>query len=214
MRKTTRRRTLCDVAMFCAIAVACTLTRAQKPASTDLKPYVEVPSIRGDEKTIRVFLSPSCPFSRSYLQFFKNLQGTLPLDRTLKFTPLVNQVDGVEFAMAFSAIERFYPSHLANFIEASMIAVQDLQIHTSSWTDLDRIAKSIHLPSSVSSLVFGNKSSTIRSVETMIALRQSAQVVLTPSVLVVGKYTLNPEFTQGDAQLFSQLLNGLISMAK
>ncbi|MEY4566326.1 MAG: hypothetical protein RLY14_1296 [Planctomycetota bacterium] len=179
-----------------------------------LKPYLQVKPISGEEKIVRVFISPSCQFSRMYGQFFKNLAGTLPQDKRLIYTPLVNRGDGLSYAMAFAAVHRFYPAYLDSFIEASMIASQDKGVSTATWQGLDRIGRAARLPESLPVLVKGNEAQVVRDVELYISLRHNLQVVNTPAVAVAGTYVVTPEFTKGDAALFSQLTNGIISMAR
>jgi hypothetical protein len=149
-----------------------------------------------------------------YGQFFKNLAGTLPQDKRLIYTPLVNRGDGLSYAMAFAAVHRFYPAYLDSFIEASMIASQDKGVSTATWQGLDRIGRAARLPESLPVLVKGNEAQVVRDVELYISLRHNLQVVNTPAVAVAGTYVVTPEFTKGDAALFSQLTNGIISMAR
>lgn len=188
---------------------------AQPFVNTDqLKPYLQVKPIAGEEKTVRVFVSPACQFSRMYGQFFKNLAMTLPEDRRLIYTPLVNKGDGLAFAMAFAAVQRFYPSFLDAFMEASIVASQDKGVSTASWPGIDRIGRAARLPVSLPRLIKDNELQIVRDVELYISLRHNLQVLNTPAVAVAGTYVVTPEFTKGDAALFSQLVNGIISMAR
>jgi hypothetical protein len=184
------------------------------PTIDQLKPYLQVKPIAGEEKTVRVFISPGCQFSRMYVQFFRNLAGTLPSDKRLIYTPLVNRGDGLTYAMAFAAVQRFYPEYLDAFIEASMVASQDKGVSTATWPGLDRIGRAARLPMSLPRLVKDNEPQVVRDVELYISLRHNLQVLNTPAVAVAGTYVVTPEFTKGDAALFSQLVNGIISMAR
>lgn len=179
-----------------------------------IKPYLQVQPLPGDEKSIRVFFSPNCGFSRNYLQFFRNLATTLPEDKSLIYTPLVNKGDGLIFALSFAAVERFYPRFIDRFIEASMIAVQDKGIATSNWAGIEKIGKAAKLPVSIPTLVQQNQSQIQQDVERMVAIRHHFNILNTPAVSVAGTYIVTPEFTGGDTQLFSQLVNGMISMAQ
>ena len=184
------------------------------PQLEQLKPYLQVKPVPGDEKSVRVFFSPSCQYSRMYLQFFKNLAMTLPEDKSLIYTPLVNKADGVSYAMAFAAVQRFYPAYIDNFIEVSMLAAQDNGVSTSSWRGLERIGRAVKLPVSLPKLVQQNYPIVAKDVERFVSVRYGLQVLNTPAVAVAGTYVVTPEFTKGDAQLFSQLVNGLISMTR
>ena len=188
---------------------------AQVPAGMEqLKPYLQVKPVAGDEETVRVFFSPSCQFSRNYFQFFKNLEATMPKPKTFEFTPLVNKGDGLAFALSFLAVEKYYPSYVHNFMEASFIGAQDLGISTVNWAGIDRIGKAAHVPVSVPLLVKQHEGALRADLAALLTLQKDLQVTNTPAVSVAGTYIVTPEFTNGDAQLFSQLVNGIISMAR
>ncbi len=184
------------------------------PQDQQLRPYLQVKTVAGDERIVRVFVSPSCPFSKMYLQFFRNLAATLPAGKTLAYTPLVNKADGVAYAMGFAAVQRHHPALLDNFIEASMVASQDKGIATSTWPGLERIGRASGLPVSLPKLVGASKVEVMADVERYVSLRHNLQVLNTPAVAVAGTYVVTPEFTKGDAALFSQLVNGIVSMAR
>lgn len=179
-----------------------------------LKPYLQVKPIPGEEKTVRVFFSPACQYSRMYLQFFRNLSSTLPEDKLFIYTPLVNKADGITYAMAFAAVQRYHPAYLNAFIEVSMIATQDKGVSTASWAGIDRMGRASKLPVSLPTLVKNNNAQIMKDVELYVSVRHNLQVLNTPAVAVAGTYVVTPEFTKGDAALFSQLVNGIISMAR
>lgn len=188
---------------------------AQSNSQIDqLKPYLQVRPIPGEEKTVRVFFSPACQYSRMYLQFFRNLAATLPEDKLFVYTPLVNKADGMAYAMAFAAVQRYHPTYLNAFIEVSMIATQDKGISTTSWAGIDRLGRASKLPVSLPALVKANNAQIMKDVELYVSVRHNLQVLNTPAVAVAGTYVVTPEFTKGDAALFSQLVNGIISMAR
>ncbi len=178
------------------------------------KPYLQVPTVAGDERTVRVFFSPSCQYSRMYVPFFRNLASTLPADRRLVYSPVVNKGDGIAYAMAFAAVESFYPVLVDQFIEASMVAAQDKGIATGAWAGIERIGRAAGMPIRLPELVLKNSTLVQNAVHRMISVRSSMQVVNTPAVAVAGTYVVTPEVTKGDAALFSQLVNGIISMAR
>lgn len=199
----------------CAILLSATKSFAQGASQIDqLKPYLQVKPIPGEEKTVRVFFSPACQYSRMYLQFFRNLASTLPEDKEFIYTPLVNKADGISYAMAFAAVQRYHPNHLNAFIEVSMIAAQDKGISTASWAGIDRLGRASRLPVSLPALVKANNAQIMKDVELYVSVRHNLQVQNTPAVAVAGTYVVTPEFTKGDAALFSQLVNGIISMAR
>jgi len=70
------------------------------------------------------------------------------------------------------------------------------------------------LPVSLPALVKQNQAQIQKDVERLITIRHHLNILNTPAVSVAGTYIVTPEFTGGDAQLFSQLVNGMISMAQ
>jgi len=178
------------------------------------KPYIQVKTVAGDERMVRAFFSPGCSYSKQYFQFFKNLAATLPESKTFSFTPLVNKADGVSYAASFVAVQRYYPAYVSNFVEASLVGVQDRGISTLSWAGIDRIGRAAHIPVPISRLAFQHKKAVDSDLAELKVLQKKLEITNTPAVSVAGTYVVTPEFTQGDAAMFSQLVNGLISMAR
>ena len=203
------------LSVACALAFLPVLGLAQTPPNTDqLKPYLQVKTVPGEEGQVRVFFSPSCPYSKQYFHFFKNLGATLPAEKKFSLTPLVNKVDGIEYALSFAVVKKYYPAFINNFVEASLIGVQDKNISTKNWLGIDRIGKAAGIPVPISKLVLDHKSDSQVEVENIIFLQKKLAISNTPAVAVAGTYIVTPEFTNGDTALFSQLVNGIISMAQ
>jgi len=187
---------------------------SEEKQDTVFKPYIQVKTVEGDERTVRVFFSPTCTYSRAYNQFFRNLKATLPENKKLVYTPLINKADGINYVVAFLAVEKYFPNHVNNFLEASFVGTQDKQLSITEWSGLDRIGRAAHLPVELSKLVFEHRSEIDKELHSLHAVQKNMQITNTPSVAVAGTYIVTPEFTQGDAAMFSQLVNGLISMAR
>jgi uncharacterized membrane protein len=182
------------------------------PAGDQFKPYVQVSPVRGDESTVRAFFSPSCAYSKMYFQFFKNLSATLPTNKTFEFTPVVNFGDGIGYALSFVAVKRYYPAYVNNFVEASLIGTQDKHLSTRSWAGIEAIGRAARVPVSVPRLVSEHMDELRPLVVASIKRQNALAITNTPAVSVNGTYVVTPEFTSGDARLFSQLVNGVISM--
>ncbi|PTT89396.1 thiol-disulfide isomerase [Pelomonas sp. HMWF004] len=188
---------------------------AQVPKEKEqLKPYLQVKPVAGDEQMVRAFFTPSCPYSKFYFQFFKNLAATLPESKRFVFTPLVNKGDGVPFAVAFLAVQRYYPAYAANFVQASLEGVQERHVDVTSWAGIDAIGKAARIPVSVPRLVQQNLAQVQADLKQTLILQKRMEITNTPAVAVAGTYIVTPEFTNGDAAMFSQLVNGVISMAR
>ena len=104
----------------------------EKAAAPELKPYLEVAPVAGDETMVRVFFSPNCAYSKQYFQFFKNLEATLPKNRQFAFSPLINRGDGLAYALAFEAVRQAFPRNVDTFVDASLQGAQDHGLHTNS----------------------------------------------------------------------------------
>lgn len=186
---------------------------AQAPvAAEQVKPYLQVKPVAGDEAKVRAFFSPACSFSKMYFPFFRNLAATVPANRTFEFTPLINKTDGVGYAMSFMAVERFHPAFVTNFVEASLIGVQDKGLLTKSWAVIERIGRAAHVPVPLPQFVREHEAELRALVIDSIARQTAMAITNTPAVTVSGTYVVTPEFTAGDVALFSQLVNGIISM--
>jgi thiol:disulfide interchange protein DsbA len=200
------------------LAAALGLTTARgagaqdRPSSGEIKPYLEVPPVAGDESVVRVFFSPNCAYSRQYFQFFKNLETSLPKNRQFVFSPLVNRGDGVTYALAFEAVRLADPRYIDNFVDASLQGAQDHGLRMTSWAGIEQVGKAAHVPESVPRLVAARRHEVESAVAKAIVRQKALKITNTPSVSVAGTYIVTPEFTSGDTHLFSQLINGLITM--
>jgi hypothetical protein len=198
-----------------ALGVTCSAQCAPSSASPladQLRPYLQVKPVEGDEFRVRAFFSPSCSFSKQYLPFFLNLSNTLPQDKQFAFTPVVNKADGLTYAFAFAAVQRFYPRHVNNFVEASLRGVQDMGLSTRNWVGIERIGKAAGIPVPIGRLIEDNLPILKSDVEQLMTLRSRLKITNTPSVSVAGTYIVTPEFTGGDTNQFSTLVNAVVSM--
>lgn len=207
--------------IFCLALLSASLSPAafaqEKPAvATQGNPWIQVKTIPGEENIVRVYFSPNCTYSKSYFTFFRNLSVSLEsqTDNRLVYSPVVNRGDGIEYALAFAAVQRYYPKYVMNFVQASMDGTQDRMIPTKTWAGLDRIGKAARLPVPISKLVSDNRSTLEKDVLAMVKLQADEKITNTPSVAVNGTYIVTPEFVNnGDPAQFSLLINAVISYA-
>jgi hypothetical protein len=197
-----------------ALGVSCSVHAAAPAASVadQLRPYLQVKTVEGDEFRVRAFFSPSCAFSKQYYPAFVNLSNTLPQGQQFAFTPVVNKADGLSYAFAFAAVQRFYPRYVSNFVEASLRGVQELGLSTRNWAGIERIGRAAGIPAPLGRLVEDNLPLLQSDVEHLMALQRNMKITNTPSVSVAGTYIVTPEFTSGRADEFSNLVNAVISM--
>lgn len=206
-----RKSLLLLVALIGAYGVQAAPTGSSSTAD-QLRPYIQVKTVEGDEFRVRAFFSPACSFSKQYFTFFVNLANTLPQDKQFAFTPVVNKADGLAYAFAFAAVQRFYPRYVNNFVEASLRGVQDLGLSTKSWFGIERIGRAAGVPVPLGRLVEDNLPVLRRDVAHLIDLQAKMKITNTPSVAVAGTYVVTPEFTAGDANQFSTLVNAVVSL--
>lgn len=179
-----------------------------------MKPYVQVSPLKEDLDVVRVYFTPECSFSRAYLPFFANLKKTLPKERIFVYSDLVNRRDGPAYALACAAVRRNFPAYMSNFVEASMIGVQDKGMVLRSWAAIDRIGRAAQIPKPLSQVVWEQKKELQADVISAVNMQSHYKVTNTPSVAVAGTYIVNPEVAMGDMEMFSNLLNAVISMSR
>ena len=180
----------------------------------EFKPYIQVKTFPGDERTVRIWFTPSCPFSKEYIGFFKNLAATLPESKKLVYSPVVNKGDGYAYPLAFSVVALKYPEFAQNFVEASLIGVQDRGLSASSWQGIDKIGEAAGLPQRLTRLLEANLATAKVGVLNLVQAQSVMKITNTPSVAVSGTYIVTPEFTNGDQEQFSKLVNALVSMTQ
>lgn len=185
------------------------------PVATDgMKPYIQVSPIREDLDVIRVYYTPECTFSRAYLPFFANLSKTLPKGRVFIYSDVVNHRDTTSYALACAAVRRNFPNYMNNFVEASMIGAQDRGLELRAWSAIDQVGRAARIPKPISRVVWEQKSPLQEDVLAAIDLQAHYKITNTPSVAVAGTYIVNPEIAMGDMEMFSSLLNAVISMSR
>lgn len=194
------------------LSLALTAHAQQLPSVDQLRPYIQVKTVAGDEFTVRAFFSPSCSYSKQYLGFFGNLANTMPVSQKFEYTPVINKGDGLGYAMSFLAVKRFYPRYMPNYVEASLRGVQDHGLAPSNWAAIDRFGKAAHIPVPISKLVDENLQILRKDYDAALAVQQQLKITNTPSISVAGTYIVTPEFAGGNVDQFSSLVNGIISM--
>lgn len=194
------------------LPIAALAAPATGTIADQLRPYQQVKTVEGDEFRVRAFFSPACNFSKQYFPFFINLSNTLPQDKQFAFTPVVNKADGLPYAFAFAAVQRFYPRYVNNFVEASLRGVQDMGLSTRNWFGLERIGRAAGIPVPLGRLVEDNLPVLKQDVAQLVQLQSKLKITNTPSVAVAGTYIVTPEFAAGDSNQFSNLVNAVISM--
>ena len=180
----------------------------------EFKPYIQVKTLAGDERAVRVWFTPSCTFSKEYIGFFKNLGATMPESKKLIYSPVVNKAEGYAYPLAFSAVALKYPEYIQNFVEASLIGVHERGLSVSNWQSINKIGDAAGLPQKLTLVLESNIASARVNVLNLVQAQSSLKITNTPSVAIAGTYIVTPEFTNGDQEQFSKLVNALVSMAQ
>lgn len=180
----------------------------------EIKPYLEVKPVNGESRTVRMYYATFCPYSQQYLNFFKNLAltGQEATHMQFEITPVLNQKDGMNYALAYASVRRYYPNKIFQFVRASIVARQNGGQDPSQWRDIDAIGKSIGIPERISMVIHKNKEVLAKDVLRLSVVQQDLKITNTPSIAVAGMYIATPEITGGRGEDFSKLVNGLISM--
>lgn len=186
----------------------------QKAKNGELKPYLEVKPVAGETKVVRMYYATFCPYSQQYLPFFKNLAVTGQEATQMQFeiTPVINSRDGVNYAIAYAAVRRFYPNKLYQFVNASIVGRQKEDLAPNTWKDIDLIAKKAGVTDRLSSVIAANKDTLTKDVVRLGKVQKGLGITNTPSIAIAGTYIATPEITNGDSENFSKLVNSLISM--
>lgn len=196
------------------ILIGNTSAQERQNSVDKMKPYIQVETLKDDAEMVRVYFSPECSFSKSYFPFFQNLKKTLPPTRRFQYNDVVNRRDGTSYALACAAVRRSFPEYMSNFVEASLIGVQERSLNIRSWAHIDSIGRAARLPKKVSELVMSQSSVLQDDVLDGIRRQGHYKITNTPSVAVAGTYVVNPEIVMGDMEMFSRLINGVISMTQ
>jgi protein dithiol oxidoreductase (disulfide-forming) len=178
------------------------------------KPYTELPKkIAGDLRTVKVFFQYTCPFCANYFSGIDGWGKTLPPSWKFEWVPVVASTSKEEFiaAMAYYAALQTDPQKISLFslyAYDAIISQRKLVSDPNTWIGVCRSCQ-------MQEQVFINAFKKVAPNVIQAAAKDCARYRIseTPSVAIGGAYVITPSNTNGNAELFYQLLNGMVSKA-
>ncbi len=192
-----------------AFALSASIAMADTTSLEHHQPYTTVTPVKGDELTVIEFFKFSCPVCRSYQPVMDNWSRSLPKPIIFKYVPVYEGTESSAGAMkmywAMNSIANI--AQKTAFMNAAYSLVQDLHQGDNPGMWRDVVISAGIQPDEFSSawqLVSRNSSS-------FIAQQTHYSPTVTPTIVICGKYMLNPDNVMGDQDLFIRLANGLLS---
>lgn len=189
--------------------------QSQPQKENDLpKPYTELAKkISGDTRAVKVFFQYTCPFCANYFSGIDGWGKTLPPSWKFEWVPVVASTSKEEFiaAMAYYAALQTDPQKISLFsLHAydAIISQRKLVSDPNTWIGVCRACQ-------MHEQVFINAFKKVAPSVIQAAAKDCARYRIseTPSVAIGGSYVITPNNTNGNAELFYQLLNGMVSKA-
>lgn len=186
-------------------------------------PYVQLKPVDSEWQTVRMYYITTCPYSRAFLPFFRNLAQTGSAKTRLQFeiTPIANKADGQLYFLTFAAVRRFYPQKVWDFVDASIKGRQDQGLNLFSPVDVSKVLLAANItPSQIKDLMTKNMGTLkkdaryLEQIQSAYFLgKDSEKLAVTPSIVIAGTYITNPNLVKGgSSENFSNSVNALISM--
>jgi protein dithiol oxidoreductase (disulfide-forming) len=173
------------------------------------KPYIEVGNYKDDANRVFMFTQYTCPYCASVWEPMAQWGATLP--ETIKFIR-VPMATGEKLsdlaALAYYVVRDLAPQRINEF---ETMAYQVGQSNPSASGYLSILKKMKFTPAQLKASIAKQvtKDRMVRSA----VLERRYMVNVTPTFAVGGRWITNANFTNGDYQVLTQILNGLVSMA-
>lgn len=179
-------------------------------------PYQQVPLFSDDAKRVLVFISFSCPFCFQYHQGLQLWGKVLPRGWSIEYVPVVVQgMDSYITSRMFWAVQSAAPSRLDTFMANAYEAVQRERMDLKNMASWERLLERSGVPLEKVGLAYIEQDKDQESLFDFVIKRQAYyKIMATPTVVVGGQYVATPDGTQGNEQMFLQLLTGLVSKAE
>ena len=226
---TTNRRTLLKQAGLASV-LSCTgasiLAQTQDAESTKL-PFRKL-NVAADSKFIAIFFDFNCPFSAEYFPHLISWAATLPKTVKAVHYPVVNPEDTAGMTEQLIAARCFYAASLVgNPVKMRMFSEQIFEVRRRYVSEL-RSGGDAKISPLVDPVVWVkaahasglNVPSFISFVQSDLTMRlgkASAQKLFqydirdVPSVGIGGKYLLSPRNTDGNKEMYFNVLNGFVT---
>lgn len=194
------------LSVFSGVSQANELSAKQtQQQSVDIKPYKEVAYNPHDRKKAILAFSFTCPYCRNYDGLVSSWGDTLPSDfLSFERLPIVVDKESMMGATAYYAFAKAVKGDkrlIDGFVNRAFSIIQD---ERKSPLDPETWRKAGAVMIDANSV----KSQVINAAEKV----ASYQIEKTPSLIIGGKYMINPNDAAGKEDLFIQLANGVSSI--
>lgn len=182
----------------------------ESPTTPDL--YVQVPQIEGEWNRVRLFFSVSCPFSKSWHEGMLKWGSSLPKQIQFMPTPVVTLADDESYvaARSFYAVSMASPNRVATYMAKCYEGVQERRLDPTDVRTYIMAASNAGVD--MRRFMEEANSVTVHNLSVLAAkMTQRYKVRQTPAFGISGKYLTSPEGVAGNAGLFYQLMNALVS---
>ncbi len=176
------------------------------------KPYreVQLPENLHLDKTVIEVFEYGCPYCRQMNAAMLNWGKSIPDGYRFTQMPALNADKYFPMTMATFGVYETDPGKLVSFEENAFSLVQTYK------KPLD--APVVYLTAAheagidVAALIQSINSPTVKALTAEDAeIMKITQITRTPSLIICGKYVIDPSNTKGNASMFIQLANGLLS---
>lgn len=195
------------------------------PATSGLKPYDMIePPVAGEARHVRLFFTYDCPYCRQYHNGLIQWGQSLP--KPLQFTaiPIITSPENDNQTLAV------YGRLIAQALDPKVLPRYDLAVFNRLQGDtlgpssgVGELTTSHVLSALVESGIAAERvtafleSDKMDAVESRIPNHAKAittyQIKATPTIVISGRFAVNPDHANGNASQFLTLLNGIVSRA-
>lgn len=190
------------------------------PQAQNMQPFtMTTPFDQQDQKKVLVYFKYDCPFCREYHSMLASWGQTLPAGYTLEFVPVLEAgPDGhamkksmTPFSL-YEALERVHGVGASNLLAFSnrAYAIEQDGIMKPDGDAAEWQAAVLVAGVSGQDIIAASQFSD-KNIPAMIERQAHYQLKETPTLVICGKYEVNPGTTNGDHVLFQQLINGVMS---
>lgn len=175
-----------------------------------MKPYREIARQASDAKHALIFFDFACPVCATLHDRLARWGASLPKDWRVSFIPVALQnKESLMAARAYYAVAVHEPERLLPFMAAVYKAAAGSQ---------GRLALEGTWVSAAKEAQLKNFQAAWAKVDREVVVAANRKLVgygieVTPSVAIDGRFIITPDNTNGNADLFIQLCNGMVSKA-
>lgn len=176
------------------------------------KPYKVLRNAIGmDKRRVREFMAYACPACQRYHAGIAQWARTMPASLSFNVTPVILNASSqaeITLVSARVAVSKIAPASLARF---DVDALELMQSRANSPNQGDIEALVARHADTARALALMRQRQTLVQIEEWLDSAGRYEVVKTPTVGVLGQYTVTPEDAAARPELFFGLINGLIS---